>query len=166
MPIRTGQASHRDQDEYGIVKFTNCRLLQEGSIVDGDLWINTQTGRIADPQKSFFINRTLPNRVIDLEGKILAPGLLDVQINGAMGFDFSKLPVDGDMSIYKKGLLEMNQKLVKTGVTSYLATMTSQQSDKYHKVGIPQIHINLADAQIDPTIPWSIRHSSKSITWI
>ena len=124
-----------DQSSHPITKFTNGRLVRNGKLVDGDIWINRSTGRIVDAQKSFYADRTLPDRIVDLNGKILAPGFIDVQFNGAFTFDLSRPPADGRMPSFKKGLQAMNQSLVKTGVTSYLATMTSQSSHVYHQVG-------------------------------
>ena len=124
---------------HTITKFTNCRLVRNGQLVQGDLWINRSNGRIVDAQKTFYADQTLPDRVIDLNGRILAPGFLDVQFNGAFTFDLSRPPADGDMSAFKKGLQVMNRGLIKTGITSYLATMTSQGSGVYHKVRSPTI---------------------------
>ena len=136
-PSRTVDLAGRDPDESSlrITKFTNCRLVRNGKLVQGDLWINTSTGRIVDAQKTFYADQTLPDRVIDLKGRILAPGFIDVQFNGAFTFDLSWPPADGDMTSFKKGLQAMNRGLIKTGVTSYLATMTSQSSGVYRKVG-------------------------------
>ena len=137
-PSRLFEVNDRKQEEHSlhpITKFTNGRLVRNGKLVGGDVWINRSTGRIVDAQRTFFTDCTLPDRVIDLKGKILAPGFLDVQFNGAFTFDLSRPPGDGDMRSFKKGLQAMNRGLIKTGVTSYVATMTSQGSTVYHKVG-------------------------------
>jgi len=137
-PSRVVDPNGRNPEElssHPITKFTNCRLVRNGKLVQGDLWINRSTGRVVDAQKSFYIDRTLPDRVIDLKGKILAPGFIDAQFNGAFTVDLSCPPADGDMSLFRKGLQAMNHGLIRTGVTSYLATMTSQNSHVYHKVG-------------------------------
>lgn len=41
---------------------------------------------------------------------------MDIQINGAYGFDFSVF--DGDEEAYKMGLANVARKIVETGVTS------------------------------------------------
>ena len=135
-PSRIADLAGHDADDslLHITKLTNCRLVRHGKLIHGDLWINRSTGQIVDAQKTFYADRTLPDQVIDLKGRILAPGFIDVQFNGAFTFDLSRPPVDGDMSSFKRGLQAMNHGLIKTGVTSYLATMTSQNSDVYHKV--------------------------------
>jgi N-acetylglucosamine-6-phosphate deacetylase len=71
--------------------------------------------------------------VIDLGGRIISPGLIDIQLNGAYGFDFSVAPEQ--ISEYGKELARLNKSLIRTGVTSYLPTLTSQKSEVYHKVG-------------------------------
>ena len=45
-----------------------------------DLWV--RDGRILDPEKLFFDEQGYADRQLDCGGAILAPGLIDVQING------------------------------------------------------------------------------------
>lgn len=45
-----------------------------------------------------------------------SPGFLDIQINGAYGFDFSVY--EGDDEQYRKGLLRVSENIIETGVTS------------------------------------------------
>lgn len=117
----------------GLTKFTNCRLLQGLELVEKDLWVSSVTGKIINSQASFYDELHLPDATIDLGGRIVAPGMIECQLNGAFGFNFSTL-LD-DMSQYGKKLREVNRSLVKTGVTSYLPTITSQQPELYQKVG-------------------------------
>lgn len=58
---------------------------------------------------------------IDLDGQILAPGLIDIQINGAFDVDFSEF--DGDETKYLQGVDKVSRGLTQTGVTSYLPTV-------------------------------------------
>lgn len=115
-----------------ITKFTNCRLLQNGKLVQEDLWISSRSGKILNGQEVFYKYRTAPDQVIDLAGRILSPGFIDVQVNGAFGFDFSVAPENS--ADYVKGLRKVNRGLVKTGVTSYTPTVVSQRKEVYHKV--------------------------------
>ncbi|KAK4174596.1 hypothetical protein QBC36DRAFT_333343 [Triangularia setosa] len=116
-----------DQSSSGQnIRFTNCRLLRGGTLVWRDLWINTASGRIVD-----YAGR-IADAIHDLRGCIIAPGFIDCQLNGAFGFNFST--IYDDMSQYATELAEVNKKLVETGVTSYLPTITSQQDEVYHKV--------------------------------
>lgn len=116
----------------GITKFTNCLLVKGDKLVKEDLWISSQSGKILNDQEVFYGQRVAPERIIDLHGKILSPGFIDVQLNGAYGFDFSVIPEEGTTA-YAKGVRKINENLIKTGVTSYLPTMTSQKPEVYHK---------------------------------
>ncbi|KAJ8076588.1 N-acetyl-glucosamine-6-phosphate deacetylase [Marasmius tenuissimus] len=103
--------------DNGLVCFTNCSLPQEdGTLIQKDLWIDQRRGVILDAQKTFFLRKQRPDTVIDLGGNILSPGLIDIQINGAYGFDFSVF--EGDEQVYADGLKHVAEKIVETGVTS------------------------------------------------
>jgi N-acetylglucosamine-6-phosphate deacetylase len=116
----------------GITKLTNCRLVKGDSLDEQDLWISEASGKIICGQEAFYDQHKVPNTVIDLGGRIVAPGFIDVQLNGAVGFDFSVLP--DDMAEYSAGVQRVNKALVQTGVTSYLPTLTSQRREVYQKV--------------------------------
>lgn len=116
----------------GLTKFTNCRLLKGNDLVWEDLWVSSITGKIIDSQASFYGGRNMPDNTLDLGGRIIAPGLVECQLNGAFGFNFSTL-LD-DMSEYGKKIQKINRLLVKTGVTSYIPTITSQRPELYQKV--------------------------------
>lgn len=120
------------EDSNGITKLTNCRLLRGDRLVEGDIWISSATGKIMRSQAAFYDNKTSPDRIIDLGGRIVSPGLIDCQLNGAYGFNFSTL--FDDMSQYAKNLRDVNKRLLETGVTSYLPTLTSQKRELYHQV--------------------------------
>ena len=120
----------------GLICFTNCLLPQEdGSLIHKDLWIDERCGVILDSQRTFFLRKERPDRVIDLGGNILrcvyaspivcysilsagdnSPGFIDIQINGAYNFDFSIY--EGDDEAYRTGLRTVAEKIVETGVTS------------------------------------------------
>lgn len=127
MPI----AISPERSRTGVTRLTGGRLVKGDSIVEEDLWISSVTGKILHSQEVFYEHHVVPDEVIDLKGKILAPGFIDVQFNGAFGYDFSTIPED--MSVYAKGLKRLNRHLVRTGVTSYLPTIPSQKPEVYHK---------------------------------
>ena len=112
-----------------ITKFVNGYLLRNGRLETGDLWISSETGRILNSQSTFYASHIKPDIVIDLQGKIVSPGLIDVQLNGGHGFDFSIPDADFD-----KKLAETNNRFVQTGVTSYLPTVISANPDVYQAV--------------------------------
>jgi N-acetylglucosamine-6-phosphate deacetylase len=136
MPIAVpvnGHGINGHASAKGIIKFTNCLLAKGDDLVNEDLWVSTVTGKILNGQEILYGERVPPDDIIDLGGRILAPGLIDVQLNGAFGFDFSVIP-DGGSEPYSKGLARVNRSLITTGVTSYLPTLTSQRPEVYHKV--------------------------------
>ncbi|KAK2014220.1 N-acetylglucosamine-6-phosphate deacetylase [Colletotrichum eremochloae] len=126
MPIATPKTP-----KNGITKFTNCRLVKGDALVQEDIWISSVTGKIIHSQAAFFDDLSLPDETINLGGRIVSPGLIDCQLNGAFGFNFSTL-LD-DMTQYGKKVRELNKKLVATGVTSYVPTLTSQRPELYQK---------------------------------
>jgi len=115
-----------------ITKFTNCRLLIGEDLIVQDLWVSSLTGKIVRSQEVFYGQNTTPDAIIDLGGRIVSPGLIDVQLNGSFGFNFSQIPEE-PLS-YGKTLRQMNKLLVQTGVTSYLPTVTSSEKEVYHLV--------------------------------
>ncbi|EED82609.1 candidate n-acetylglucosamine-6-phosphate deacetylase from carbohydrate esterase family CE9 [Postia placenta Mad-698-R] len=135
----------------GLICFTNCLLpLEDGSLVERDLWIDERRGVILDAQRTFFLQRERPDRVIDLGGNILSPGFMDIQINGAYGFDFSVY--DGDDEAYRQGMQTVAEKIVETGVTSLVPTIITQERSLY-----PQILHLLR--------PFSLPHSATLLGW-
>ncbi|KAL1800873.1 hypothetical protein ACET3X_001215 [Alternaria dauci] len=125
-------ASVHPKSFSGVIKFTNCLLVKDNALVNQDLWISSKSGKILNGQEILYEYRTAPEQIVDLGGRILSPGLIDTQLNGAYGFDFSVLPDEG-MSAYAKGVHRVNRSLVATGVTSYLPTLTSQLPEVYQK---------------------------------
>ncbi|KAI0036148.1 Metallo-dependent hydrolase [Vararia minispora EC-137] len=117
----------------GLVCFTNCLIpLEDGSLVKRDLWIDERRGVVLDAQKTFFLNKERPAKVLDMGGNIVSPGFLDSQINGAYGFDFSVY--DGDDEAYRKGLKLISTKIVETGVTALIPTIITQEKSLYPKL--------------------------------
>ncbi|EKV04105.1 N-acetylglucosamine-6-phosphate deacetylase (NagA), putative [Penicillium digitatum] len=115
-----------------ITKFTNCRLVCGLNLVEQDLWIDSLTGKILKDQEAFYGLHLSPDEIIDLGGRIIAPGMIDVQLNGAHGFDFS-VPCETKEK-YDEGLRMVNRGLARTGVTSYLPTLVSSTPEVYWKV--------------------------------
>ncbi|KAJ5920676.1 hypothetical protein N7516_011534 [Penicillium verrucosum] len=114
-----------------ITKFTNCRLVCGLDLVEQDLWIDSLTGKILKDQEAFYGLHLSPDNIIDLGGRIIAPGMIDVQLNGAHGFDFS-VPCETKEK-YDEGLRMVNCGLARTGVTSYLPTLVSSTPEVYWK---------------------------------
>ncbi|KAK4991187.1 N-acetyl-glucosamine-6-phosphate deacetylase [Elasticomyces elasticus] len=93
-----------ERPKNGIVKFTNCRLVKGDDLVEEDIWFTSVSGKILQSQETFYDYQATPDEIVDLGGRIVSPGFIDVQINGAFGFDFSV--VSDGTSTYTKGLRE------------------------------------------------------------
>lgn len=55
-----------------------------------------------------------------------SPGFIDLQLNGAYGFDFSVH--DGDDEAYRQGMKLVAERIVETGVTSWVSTLLCMSS--------------------------------------
>lgn len=90
-------------------------LIRGGRLVDGssgDLLL--ADGRIAAMGAA--ASTAVAARQLEADQLLLAPGFIDLQVNGALGFDFSTEP----MSMWRVG-----EALARHGVTSFLATIIS-----------------------------------------
>ncbi|XP_037670260.1 N-acetylglucosamine-6-phosphate deacetylase isoform X3 [Choloepus didactylus] len=114
-----------------VLRFTNCRLLRGRALLREDLWV--REGRILDPEKLFFEERREADEQRDCGGRILAPGFIDVQINGGFGVDFSQAAEDAG-----SGVALVARKILSHGVTSFCPTLVTSPPEVYHKV-LPQI---------------------------
>lgn len=63
-----------------LIKFSNCRLIRNGCIERDDIWV--RNGKIMNPEKIFFEEKAKADVSIDCNNVIIAPGYIDVQING------------------------------------------------------------------------------------
>lgn len=71
-----------------IIKFHNCFLLRDGEIVKDDLW--TCGGKIVNPEPIFFDKKETADVQINCQGLLIAPGFIDVQVNGTNFFTLKK----------------------------------------------------------------------------
>ena len=79
-------------------------------------------GHIQKIGKSGALPRELDAEIIDAQGSILAPGLLDLQLNGAFGDDFTAHP---------ETIWRVAEKLPRYGVTSFLPTLITAPLERY-----------------------------------
>jgi len=96
-----------------IKRFTRARLLRGRQIEEGELWI--LEGKIIPPQNE-------ADLTLDLKGALVAPGFIDLQINGAFGCDFSRNP---------ERIEEAARRLTQYGVTAFLPTLVSTTPERY-----------------------------------
>ena len=95
------------------IRFINAKIIQPDAIVENDLWICN--GKVIDSQPS-------ASKTIDLQGHYIAPGYIDLQINGAFGLDFSKNP---------ENISAVSKMLPRYGVTSFMPTFISNTPENY-----------------------------------
>lgn len=63
-----------------LIQFRNCRLLRNHTIIKDDLWV--RNGKIIDPMGVFFDEECHSDIQIDCKEALIAPGFIDLQING------------------------------------------------------------------------------------
>lgn len=106
------------RSSVGVTKFINCRQLRCGQLVTEDLYV--QHGHIIDPQEWFYSGRARVAEVVDCGGCIVAPGYIDVQINGGFGIDFSTVPPDNSAAAIRAGRADNALEAAVLGVCSTL----------------------------------------------
>uniref|UniRef100_A0A1A7YPI1 N-acetylglucosamine-6-phosphate deacetylase n=1 Tax=Iconisemion striatum TaxID=60296 RepID=A0A1A7YPI1_9TELE len=125
--------SNKSVSDAPITQFINCRILRDHTLQREDLWV--REGTILDPEKLFFDEQGFADRRVDCEGSIIAPGFIDVQINGGYGVDFSQPSED-----VSAGVSLVAKKILEHGVTSFCPTLVTSPPAVYHKV-LPQIKV-------------------------
>lgn len=63
-----------------LLQFRNCQILRDHAIITEDFWV--RNGKIVDPEKVFFDEKISADVQIDCKGALIAPGFIDLQING------------------------------------------------------------------------------------
>lgn len=68
------------KSKSGLTRLQNCYILRNSKIIKEDLWI--RDGRIEDPEKIFYEEQLEADITVDCGGLLIAPGFIDIQING------------------------------------------------------------------------------------
>lgn len=126
--------SNKTVSDAPITQFINCRILRDHQLQREDLWV--RDGRILDPEKLFFDEQGYADKRVDCAGSIIAPGFIDVQINGGYGIDFSQASED-----VSSGVSFVAKKILQHGVTSFCPTLVTSPPAVYHKV-LPQVKVH------------------------
>ncbi|KAJ2740430.1 N-acetyl-glucosamine-6-phosphate deacetylase [Coemansia sp. BCRC 34301] len=131
-PTRLTQAQHSWSGEQlailasgPITQVYNCRVLRGHKLENDDVWF--QNGIIINPTSLYGLRG--PDSRINAHGLIVAPGLVDVQLNGAFGYDFSfnKSDIVTCLDVVSRGVLLQ-------GCTSFCPTTVSSRPDTYYSV--------------------------------
>lgn len=99
-----------------VVRYFNGRVLRGHQLVQEDLWV--ANGKVIPPKQT-------PDEKIDVQGLIIAPGYIDLQINGAFGIDFSLQP---------EKINDVAKLLPRYGVTAFLPTIISSSHERYQHI--------------------------------
>eukprot|EP00756_Hemistasia_phaeocysticola_P006852 Hpha_TRINITY_DN14022_c0_g2::TRINITY_DN14022_c0_g2_i1::g.44154::m.44154/K01443/nagA, AMDHD2; N-acetylglucosamine-6-phosphate deacetylase len=119
-PVEEDEGSHPSSR---ITRITNIHLLRKGTLVNEDLWICG--GRVIDPAT---LGGRAAAEVVDGKGAVCAPGLIDVQINGAFGIDFTTPTLTGaEVDTICRGVLAH-------GCTSLCPTVITSSPEMYRAV--------------------------------
>ncbi|GJQ75095.1 hypothetical protein Trydic_g9707 [Trypoxylus dichotomus] len=111
---------------FKLKQFTNCRILRDHKIFREDLWI--RNGKIINPERIFFDEKIKADIQINCENVIIAPGFIELQINGGFGYDFSY------SEDTQKGIDTVAKGLLPHGVTSFCPTVVTSPKEIYHRV--------------------------------
>lgn len=104
-----------------IFAFRNIQLIEDGQLIpDALLVVAGDRIRYAGPE--IFAPDLSGIKVMDGGGQWLAPGYIDLQLNGGFGYDFTANP---------GAILEVAQRLPQTGVVAFLPTFITSPIDAY-----------------------------------
>ncbi|XP_003740784.1 N-acetylglucosamine-6-phosphate deacetylase [Galendromus occidentalis] len=110
-----------------ITRFTNCRVLRNGKLIRDDLYV--RDGKIIDYMQIFYEERRKCDIALDCKGRIIAPGFIDLQINGGFGYDFSH-----DCEKIESAVREVAQRLLSSGVIGFCPTLVTSDPAVYPEV--------------------------------
>ena len=106
--------------------FKNCNILRGGKVTENAHFSISSDGNIVDQAPS-------DADVIELDGKIVAPGFIELQTNGMRGFHFTHFD---DAASYAKKVDEVARYLVSQGVTAFYATIPTVSSEEFKRVSL------------------------------
>ncbi|KAK4922805.1 hypothetical protein LTR66_016576 [Elasticomyces elasticus] len=108
--------------------FLNCRLCIDGQLVEDQFVVSDDTGLIL-PRTGY-----IGGDAVDLEGGIIAPGFLELQTNGLLGFHFTHSDGnDGGKERYGREVEKVAKYLVTQGVTGFWATVPTVSVEGFKK---------------------------------
>ncbi len=128
-----------------ILTFTQCTLEKDSMTIEGILYADEQpvSITIADG-KIIKINRNI--RSADGPQYYIAPGLIDIQINGYNGVDFA------DPDLTTEDLLKVVKALWEAGVTTFIPTVITNDHE-HIKNSFKALSSTLSDPLISMSVP-------------
>jgi N-acetylglucosamine-6-phosphate deacetylase len=125
-------------------RFRNCKLIRHHALLIDDLWI--RNGKIINPQEIFFDEKIQADIEYDCQGVLIAPGYIDLQINGAFGHDFSSADEASEEMLRK-----VARQLTSHGVTAFAPTVVSSDAETYKTI-LPKYKRRAGSAKDGATI--------------
>ncbi|KAL7070269.1 hypothetical protein ACQ4LE_010392 [Meloidogyne hapla] len=115
-----------------IICFCNAKIFKNGEFLNKQSQLFVCNGKVIENTEKEDLK---PNLFIDCEGLILAPGFIDIQLNGAFGIDFTQIcNEENNEEEEKENIKKMEivkNKLLKYGVTSFCPTIITSQQKAY-----------------------------------
>jgi N-acetylglucosamine-6-phosphate deacetylase len=102
----------------GSLRIAGGRVLVERDWVNAD--VEVAGGAISAVEQRSAVRRASTTELLDATGLLVAPGLIDLQINGAFGNDFTGNP---------ESMWDVGAMLPRHGVTAFLPTVVSSPPD-------------------------------------
>ena len=99
----------------------NAKIITQGRIVIGDCLIKNRLIEVVGDQIDLTVAQDVGEEIIDARGRYLAPGLIDLQLNGALGHDFTQSP---------DSIWTVAAELPRFGVTGFLPTIITSPLSK------------------------------------
>ncbi|CAJ0941714.1 unnamed protein product, partial [Mesorhabditis belari] len=119
------------EDLHGkLIQYVNARVLLGNQLIDDHIWV--RNGKIISAASVFYDERREADIQIDCQGKILCPGFIDIQLNGAFGVDFSSIGFS--KADFSNGVQKVRKGLLAFGVTSFLPTIITSTAESYNKI--------------------------------
>jgi N-acetylglucosamine-6-phosphate deacetylase len=111
------------------IQYCNAIIFHGNRMEKGSLWCSE--GEIIPPQQ-------IPDVVVDLKEQLIAPGYIDLQINGLHDLDFNSVP---------ESVVQAAALLPRYGVTSFLPTVITSTPAHYQNI-LPKIPNSSSGAAI------------------
>lgn len=131
--------------------FLNCRLCIGGKLVQDQFVVSDDTGLIL-PRTGY-----IGGEAVDLEDGIIAPGFLELQTNGLLGFHFTHFTNEQK---YAAELDTAAKYLITQGVTGFWATIPTVSSNDFKMVGIFVLPSSLFSFLFDLPLLLDISHGT------
>ena len=109
-----------------MISLSACSEKKDATYVEGLLYLDGEAVRIEIVDGKISQIKPLGSST-GFPEVYLAPGLIDIQVNGYKGIDFS------DQDLTREQMLEATRALWKEGVTSYLPTLITRDHERLEK---------------------------------